>query len=69
MDGNWGYGIAVVGFGLFNVAKNRGMEVRNERGMREATLDEEHDDDAVVRRSFFSRRRRDEEKVEQVISW
>ena len=35
VDGNWGYGIAVVGFGLFNVAKNRDMEeVRNERGMR-----------------------------------
>lgn len=37
-----GYGIAVVGFGLFNVAKNRDMEeVRNERGMREATLGKE----------------------------
>ena len=37
-----GYGIAVVGFGLFNVAKNIDMEeIRNERGMREATLGKE----------------------------
>jgi len=44
-----GYGIAIVGFGLFNVAKNRDMEeVRNEKGMREATLGKEGDDGSTM---------------------
>lgn len=37
-----GYGLAVAGFAMFNVAKNRDMEeVRMQKGMREETLGKE----------------------------
>ena len=37
-----GYGLAVAGFAMFNVAKNRDMEeVRMQKGIREETLGKE----------------------------